>query len=155
MQIRLNERKEGAECLMSNGGGVQMEGGRNDPLLSIPTAWRLEGNTGVSLTAGKQQQVKASLLQLTRPGMALAIGAGQESLEGERVKYKGLELTGKALPRDPGCTSLQPAWAVEGRAFRSGDWKEGDAYAAKACASERGFPREDSQPDPGSSWEWG
>lgn len=56
MQIRLNERKEGAECLMSNGGRVQMEGGRNDPLVfSVPTAWRLAGGS-LGVPSGKEGQ---------------------------------------------------------------------------------------------------
>ena len=47
MQIGLNERKEEAECLMSNGGGVQMEGGKNDPIFFVPTARRLAGVGGI------------------------------------------------------------------------------------------------------------
>lgn len=80
-----------------------MEGGRSDPLFSVPTAWGLAGNSEVSFASGKEK-VKALSLQLRRPRMALAIGEGRESLEGERVKYKGLSYT--TLPRDSGYISL-------------------------------------------------
>lgn len=40
-----------------------MECGRNDPLFSIPTAWRLAGSSGVSFTCGKELKVKALSLQ--------------------------------------------------------------------------------------------
>ena len=83
---------------------VQMEGGRSDPLFSVPTAWGLAGNSEVSFASGKEKKVKALSLQLRRPRMALAIGEGRESLEGERVKYKGLSYT--TLPRDSGYVSL-------------------------------------------------
>ena len=86
-----------------------MEGGRSDPLFSVPTAWGLAGNSEVSFTSGKEKKVKALSLQLRRPRMALAIGEGREILEGERIKYKGLSYT--TLPRDSGYTSI-PAYMV-------------------------------------------
>ena len=38
-----------------------MEGGRSDPLFSVPTAWGLAGNSEVSFTSGKEKKVKVKL----------------------------------------------------------------------------------------------
>ena len=63
----------------------------------------------MSFTSGKEKKVKALSLPLRRPRMALAIGEGRESLEGERVKCKGFSYT--TLPIDSGDTSL-PGYMV-------------------------------------------
>lgn len=62
----------------------------------FPQPGGLLGVVWVSLLGKK---VKASF-RLRKPRMALPIGEGQESLEGERAECEGFVLTCTSLPRD-------------------------------------------------------
>lgn len=97
-----------------------MEGGRHDPLLSVPTAWRLAGSPGGSPRCRERRR-------LQRPRMALAVDQGQESLWGQRVKYtKPAHLHSRWETRslgDGAAPATLPVGAAEGRACSSGGWK--------------------------------